>query len=118
MLWVKQFKNGDEVTHGWVCDVCNKKSTRATPYCPYCADKKKGRISNPLQTNVDDFIEASDPTDWIGKPTQDIYSIYWNWCLKQNIKPVDKIIFMRTVLSTITWLASRPMGGRRYFREV
>ena len=116
-LWTKYHKNGDQVNNGWVCDSCDRKNTKATPFCPYCGERMKYRISIPTITTVDDFIEASDWEDWIDKPTQEVYEIYWRWCIKEETTPVDKITFMKQILSECPDLKSSPMKGKRYFRK-
>ena len=117
-LWTKYHKNGDQIKNGWVCDACDRKNTKATPFCPYCGESMKSRISIPTATSVDDFIGASDWGDWINQPTQAIYEIYWRWCIKEEVSPVDKITFMKQVLAECPDLKSSPMKGRRYFRSV
>ena len=78
----------------------------------------KSRITIPTVTTVDDFIEASDWTDWINQSTKEVYEIYWRWCIKEDRPPVDKISFMKRVLSEYPELKSSPMKGKRYFRLV
>lgn len=115
--WTKFYKNEEEVTNGWVCNECDHRNGKATPYCPYCGEKMKARISNPTFTSVDDFVDASDWRDWIDHPTQEIYDIYWNWCIKEELPIENKINFMKQVLNMIPDLKSSPMKGKRYFRE-
>ena len=117
-LWTKYHKNVDQVKNGWVCDSCDKKNTKATPFCPYCGEPMKSRISVPTVTSVDSFIEASDCTDWIGKPTQEIYEIYWRWCIKEELPPESKVVFMRKVLTEYPELKSVPYKGKRRFRRM
>ena len=116
-LWAKYHKNGDQVKNGWVCDACDGWNNRVTKFCPNCGKSMKAAIGVPTVTNVDDFIEASDWTDWIDKPTQEIYEIYWRWCVKDELPPVDKISFMKQVLAEFPDLKSSPMKGKRYFRR-
>ena len=117
-LWTKYHKNGDQVNNGWVCDACDGWNNRITKFCPNCGEPMKTHISIPTVTSVDDFIEASDWEDWINKSTQEVYVIYWKWCIKEEFSPVDKISFMKRVLSEYPELKSSPMKGKRYFRRV
>lgn len=117
-FWTKFHKNGDEVSSGYVCDECDGWNSRSTKYCPHCGVKIKATLSIPRETSVDDFIEASCWRDWINQPTQKVYDIYWNWCIKEGLEYENKVHFMRTILDRIPDLRSSPMKGKRYFREV
>jgi hypothetical protein len=117
-LWTKFHKNGDEVKNGWVCDSCDGWNNRPTKYCPNCGEKIKGKIANPVLTSVDDFIEASDWNDWIDEYTQDVYTIYWRWCIKEELQPETKVVFMRRVLAEYSELKSVPYKGKRRFRRI
>ena len=117
-LWTKYHKNGDQVKNGWVCDNCDRRSYLPTPYCPYCGEKSKAKLSDPKYTNIDEFIEASDWTDWINQYTEDVYTIYWKWCTKNGYNTASKITFMRRVLDAFPELKSVPWNGKRRFRRV
>ena len=116
-LWTKYHKDGNQIINGWVCDSCDGWNNRITKYCPNCGEPMKAAISVPTLTSVDDFIDASDHTDWIGMLTDDVYKIYCDWCDKNELKPSHKISFVRKILDRFGDLKSSPMKGKRYFRE-
>lgn len=116
-LWIKTRDNGEIIEHGWLCDQCGGWNNRPAKYCPHCGKLMKGKIALVTETNVDEFIEASNHTDWIGKPTQDVYTIYWQWCIKHEYTPLNKIKFMRQVLGRFPDLKSVPYKGKRFFKE-
>lgn len=115
--WTKYHKNGDEVSNGWVCSNCDKRNYLPTPYCPYCGEKVKSKIQGPKETSVDAFIEASCWEDWINQYTEDVYTIYWQWCIKEGLEPEKKVTFMRRVLNECPELKSVPYKGKRRFRR-
>ena len=117
-LWTKYHKNGDQVKNGWVCDSCDGWNNRPSNYCPNCGEKIKGKVDNLALTSVDEFIEASDWHDWIDEYTQDVYTIYWQWCIRTNLEPEKKVVFMRRVLAEYPELKSVPYKGKRRFRRV
>ena len=117
-LWTKFHKNGDEVKNGWVCDSCDGWNNRSTKYCPHCGERIKGKLQDPKFTSIDKFIEASDWNDWVDQYTQDVYLIYWRWCLKEGFEPESKVMFMRRVLEEYPDLKSIPYHGKRKFKKV
>lgn len=117
-VWTKYHKNGDKVSNGWVCDECDRRSYLPTPYCPYCGKRIKGKIKEPKMNSVDDFIESSDWNDWIDEYTQDVYTIYWKWCVKEDLTPEPKVVFMRKVLTEYPELKSVPYKGKRKFKRM
>ena len=117
-LWTKFYKNGSEVKNGWVCDNCDRRSYLPTPYCPYCGEKVKCKVHNKPTNSVDEFIEASEWTDWINQYTEDVYTVYWQWCIRTNLKPESKVVFMKRVLAEYPELQSVPYKGKRRFRRV
>lgn len=117
-LWSKYHANGEEIKNGWVCDSCDGWSSRISNYCPHCGERMKDRIAIPKWSNVKDFVNASDWTDWINQTTESVYIIYWQWCVKNEFIPVTKVNFMRQVLAQVQELKSSPCRGKRYFRLV
>lgn len=117
-VWTKHRKNGEEIKNGWICDNCDRRSYLPTPYCPYCGERVKGKVVSATTTSVDEFIEASDWKDWINQYTEDVYTIYWQWCIKESLDPQNKIVFMRRILDEYPDLRSVPYKGKRKFKRV
>lgn len=116
-LWTKVHKDGTEIKTGWICDECDGWNSRCTKYCPHCGIRIKNKLSIPTITSIDEFIEASDWTDWIDQLTDDVYNTYWSWCIKEGLKPQSKITFMRKILGKYPELKSSPYKSQRYFRR-
>lgn len=116
--WTKFHKDGKEVGSGWVCGICDRRNQLPTPYCPYCGTLLEGKMQETKQTSVDMFMEASHWEDWINRYTEDVYEIYWNWCIRTEVIPLSKIIFMRQVLAAHPQLKSVPYKGKRRFKAV
>ena len=116
-LWTKYHKSGYQVKNGWVCDSCDGWNNRTTKFCPHCGTPIKGKMQEPKTSSVDEFIEASDWTDWINQFTEDVYTIYWRWCTKNDHPCESKVVFMRKVLSEFPELKSVPWHGKRRFRK-
>lgn len=44
----------------------------------------------PMHDSVVEFDLHSNWRDWIGLPSNELYQIYWNWCVKNNMTPVTQ----------------------------
>ena len=63
---------------------------------------------SPLFESVVQFIDASHWEDWIGMSINDLYEIYWGWCLKNDLKPMMKQGFSRQLFTIYPWLTTVP----------
>lgn len=54
----------------------------------------------PVLESVEQFCEHSWYQDWIGMSIDELYGIYWNWCISNGYKATTKQGFSRQ-LSTI-----------------
>lgn len=54
----------------------------------------------PVHESVEHFCEASYFKDWIGMSINDLYEIYWKWCIQHGYTATTKQGFSRQ-LSTI-----------------
>lgn len=53
----------------------------------------------PVHESVEHFYEASCVTDWVGMPINDLYEIYWKWCVSHQFTPTSKVGFSRQLKS-------------------
>lgn len=60
------------------------------------------------QDSVKDFALASWWKDWVGMPINDLYEIYWNWCIRTGYKPLSKQGFSRQLLAMHPMLKTVP----------
>jgi hypothetical protein len=72
----------------------------------------------PVAANdtVEQFNEASSWEDWIGMPINDLYTIYWNWCVSRELTPIPKQGFSRHLFALNPWLKTVPTkrGNKSY----
>ena len=54
----------------------------------------------PVHASIEHFCEASYWEDWLGMAINDVYEIYWKWCISNNYPAITKQGFSRQ-LSTI-----------------
>lgn len=71
----------------------------------------------PIPVSIREFCEASHWEDWIGLRTDEVYAIYWKWCLKNQVSPCSKYQFSKQIVQMHPMLHIVPMKGKRYFRE-
>lgn len=55
---------------------------------------------SPIHDSVEQFCEASYWRDWIGMSINDLYEIYWRWCIQHGYTASTKQGFSRQ-LNTI-----------------
>ena len=74
-----------------------------------------------VQDSVKEFCEASLWEDWIGMPINDLFKIYWRWCVSNGYTPLQKQGFSRQVFSIYPNLKTVPTknasGNFRIIRE-
>lgn len=65
---------------------------------------------------VEQFCEASCWEDWIGMPINDLYTIYWKWCVSRELTPSAKQGFSRHLFALNPWLKTVPTkrGNKSY----
>lgn len=47
--------------------------------------------------SVKEFMLASHPPDWDGMNNEELYKIYFNWCMKNGFTKESKIYFLRSL---------------------
>lgn len=60
------------------------------------------------QDSVKEFYEASSWEDWIGMSTNDLFKIYWRWCIQHGYTPLQKQGFSRQVFGMCPMLKTVP----------
>ena len=64
----------------------------------------------PTQECVKEFIEASDYHDWIGMSINELYKIFWEWCIKHRYTNIpQKQGFSRQLMSHYPMLKVIPI---------
>lgn len=68
--------------------------------------------------SIKEFCEASYWKDWVGMPIDDLFQIYWKWCVSGEVyTPLSKQTFSRQILQKNPMLKSIPTKcGERYCR--
>lgn len=61
-----------------------------------------------INESVEMFNEASQWEDWIGMSINDLYTIYWKWCVSNEYTPVQKQGFSRHLFLLNPWLKTVP----------
>lgn len=64
----------------------------------------------PVATHesVKEFCGASLYSDWIGMPIDDLYKIYWQWCIKNGYTAIQKQGFSRQIMGMYPVLKTVP----------
>lgn len=62
----------------------------------------------PIHDSVKAFSEASWWQDWIDMPINDLYEIYWKWCVSHQYTPLTKQGFSRHLISMHPMLKTIP----------
>lgn len=69
--------------------------------------------------SIKEFADASYWDDWIGLSVNDLYEIYWKWCISHGYKPLQKQGFSRQLLGMHPMLKTIPTKrGERCFRVI
>ena len=72
---------------------------------------------NPLRESVKGFFDASMWEDWVDKSTDEVYTVYWRWCIKESFDPESKLAFVKSMKNVYPWLTVKPSNGVRFIRE-
>ena len=73
----------------------------------------------PIADSVEQFCEASHWEDWVGMPINDLYEIYWRWCVSHELTPVAKQGFSRHLADKYPVLKTVPTKrGDKYYRVI
>ena len=62
----------------------------------------------PVQESVEQFFDASYWQDWLGMSIDNLYQIYWKWCMAHNYKPSTKQGFSRQLCTICPYLKTVP----------
>ena len=62
----------------------------------------------PTQDSVKEFCDASWYEDWIGMSINDLYTIYWDWCISHGYTTLQKQGFSRQLMSLYPMLKTVP----------
>lgn len=62
----------------------------------------------PVQDSIKEFSEASYWKDWIGMSMDDLYNIYWKWCIQRGYTTLQKQGFSRQLMSMYPMLKTVP----------
>lgn len=63
---------------------------------------------SPVHQSVRDFCDASWYEDWIGMSINDLYEIFWKWCISNGYNTVSKQCFSRQLFSMFPQLKTIP----------
>lgn len=69
------------------------------------------------QDSIEAFANASWWEDWIGMPMNNLFEIYWRWCVANDYTPSSKQKFSRHLFQIYPNLKTVPMNGVRIIRE-
>lgn len=58
--------------------------------------------------SVKEFCDASHWEDWLGMPIDDLYQIYWKWCVSHGYTPLSKQGFSRQLMLKYPMLKTVP----------
>lgn len=76
---------------------------------------------HPMKDSIKEFILASYYKDWIDEKLDDVYQVYWKWCLANGFTPDTKTTFSRQLFGLygvyVPYLKVVPMDGTRYIRD-
>ena len=67
---------------------------------------------SPIHESVEQFCEVSFYPDWVGQSIDELYQIYWRWCMKAEYKPTTKQGFSRQVATIYPQLKTIPTSNR------
>lgn len=62
----------------------------------------------PVHDSIEHFCEASYYKDWIGMSINDLYEIYWKWCVSHQYQPTTKQGFSRQLKTIYPQLKTVP----------
>ncbi len=80
---------------------------------------KQAISAAPSNDSVKEFCEASLWEDWINQPINDVYIIYYNWCIAHEYTPLAKQGFSRHLMSMYPWLKTVPTKrGNKCYRII
>ena len=70
----------------------------------------------PVLPSVREFADASWYEDWLGMAIDDLYTIYWKWCVSHEFSPSPKQGFSRQLMTIYPMLKTVPTkrGGKSY----
>ena len=70
----------------------------------------------PVLPSVKEFGEASCYEDWLGMSIDDLYKIYWKWCVSHEYTPSAKQGFSRQLMTIYPMLKTVPTkrGGKSH----
>ena len=63
---------------------------------------------SPIQDSVEQFCDASHYADWIGMSINELYEIYWKWCIQHEYSPIAKQGFSRHLMDKYPMLKTVP----------
>lgn len=63
---------------------------------------------SPVHDSVEEFCGASCWEDWIGLSINDLYAIYWKWCIQHGYNASSKQGFSRQLKSIYPQLKTVP----------
>jgi hypothetical protein len=73
----------------------------------------------PTSDSVEQFNESSHWEDWVGMPINDLYQIYWKWCVSHEFTPTPIQGFSRHLFALNPWLRTVPnRSGNRSYRVI
>ncbi len=73
----------------------------------------------PIHDSVEQFCEASHWKDWIGMSINELYEIYWKWCVAQEIPLTTKQGFSRHITDKYPTLKIVPTRrGDQFYRII
>lgn len=71
------------------------------------------------QESVKEFSAASWYEDWLGMSINDLYKIYWKWCIQHGYTAIQIQGFSRQILGMYPMLKIVPTKkGERYYRII
>ena len=74
---------------------------------------------SPTNDSVEHFCEASYWKDWIGMSNNDLYTIYWRWCIQHGYTAIQKQGFTRHIMQVYPQLKVVPIRrGDKCYRMI
>lgn len=65
---------------------------------------------SPIHDSVEEFVESSHYEDWVGMSIDKLFTIYWQWCTKNNYRPISKVGFSRQLKTMYPQLKTIPIA--------
>lgn len=67
-----------------------------------------------IPESIEQFVQASYPKDWDGMTNEELYKIYFNWCVRNEHYAESNVHFTRCLKRIVPNLRTVPTRLKRY----